>query len=103
MFAFTQTLLEARHRTGCECSVAQELLLIGPRRSQQRHTRVVWSEQCRGLRGTAWHKRQVSAGFFGSGARAALLVHRACVLPLLQEVSAMGTTRLEKKPENLCN
>jgi hypothetical protein len=76
---------------------------MGLRRSQQRQTSVGWSEQCRGLRGTAWHKRQVSAGFFGPGARAALLVQRACVLPLLQAVSSMGTTRMDKKPAKLCN
>ena len=59
----------------CEFSVAQELLDIVQSRRQQRPTRVVWSEKCRGLRGTAWHKMQVIAGFFGSGARAALPVH----------------------------
>jgi len=36
---------------------------------------VVWSEKDRGLRGTASHKTQVIAGFFGSGALAVLPVH----------------------------
>src|SRR5437870_3655782 len=66
---------------------------IGHRRRQQRHTRVVWSEKCRELCGTVWHKMQAIAGFFASGARAALLVHGACFLPLLQEVSSMCKTR----------
>jgi hypothetical protein len=47
------------------------------RRRQQQHTSVVWSEKCGGLWGTAWHKMQVIAGFFGSGALAALPGHGA--------------------------
>jgi hypothetical protein len=38
---------------------------------------MVWSEKCGGFWGRAWHKMQVIAGFFGSGARAALPGHRA--------------------------
>jgi hypothetical protein len=40
---------------------------IGKSRRQQRQTGIVWSEKCRGLRGTAWHKMQVIAGFFWVG------------------------------------
>src|SRR3989442_1242987 len=50
---------------------------IGQSRRQQRHRRMVWLEQCRGLRGTVWHKTQVIAGFLGSGSLAALPVHGA--------------------------
>jgi hypothetical protein len=67
---------------------------IGPRRSNSGIREWYGQNQYRGLRGTAWHKRQGIAGVFGSGARAARLVQRACFLPLLQAVSSMGTTHI---------
>src|SRR4029453_3935171 len=49
----------------------------GHRRRQQQHARVVWPEKGGGLRGTAWHKMPVIAGFFGSGVLTALSEHEA--------------------------
>jgi hypothetical protein len=60
---------------------------IGQSRRQQRHTRVGWSEKCRGLRGTAWHKMQVIAGFFGSDALAALPGHGAAFSPYFKQLA----------------
>ena len=77
----------------CPCSVA-DLLRVnwlrvfrsagasrsGHRRRPPQHTRAVCSEKCGGLRGTAWHKMQVIAGFLAR----ALLLH----CPGLEQLSS---------------
>ena len=49
----------------------------GPKEKATAAYKSGWSEKCIELRGPAWPKMEVIAGFFGSGSLAALPVHRA--------------------------
>jgi hypothetical protein len=66
---------------------------IDQRRRQQPHTSVVRSEKCRGLRGTAWHKRQVIVGFVWLGGSCYTARVWRGFLPLLQRVRSICKTR----------
>jgi hypothetical protein len=85
-------------KAGCEFSVAQELLLLAPGEATAAYESGVGRKNAEGSVAPPGTRGRESQGSLARG-----LVQRACVLPLLQAVSAMGTTRMDTKPEKLCN
>jgi hypothetical protein len=68
---------ERPQHTGKKAPQAQFAILEKKEPDLHQVNHVVWPEKGGGLRGTAWHKMPVIAGFFGSGVLTALSGHEA--------------------------